>query len=247
MLNSQESPNNSNASQGFFTTSFIALLKEHIYHFDTLPSTQTYAIEKIKSKTLKAPFCIHATQQTQGIGSRGNQWESVPRGLMFSFALPLASLPQDLKIESSSIFFGVILQQFLLSLGANVWLKYPNDLYRDTHKIGGILTQKIRNSLVCGMGINLYDSSNVPKSQHYATLEKSISANIEHLGFLSDFFQSFEKFISWKQIFSIYKLEFHKNNSYFFHFQDKRIYLKDTMLNEDGSLSIDGHKIYSLR
>ena len=236
-----------NSPQAFFTTSFITLLQEHIYHFDTLPSTQTWAVEKIKAKTLIAPFCIHAKRQTQGIGSRGNQWENVPRGLMFSFALPLVSLPQDLKIESSSIFFGVILQQFLASLGSKVWLKYPNDLYINEHKIGGILTQKIHDSLVCGMGINLYHSPDASNSQHYATLEKSISANIEPLSFLSNFFQSFEKFISWKQIFSIYKLEFHKNNSYFFHFQNKHICLKDTILNEDGSLSIDGHIIYSLR
>ena len=63
-----------NSPQAFFTTSFITLLQEHIYHFDTLPSTQTWAVEKIKAKTLIAPFCIHAKRQTQGIGSRGNQW-----------------------------------------------------------------------------------------------------------------------------------------------------------------------------
>lgn len=215
-------------------------LCKRILEFQTLPSTQTYAIESIKNNTLKAPFCIMTHEQTRAIGSRGNSWENVQKALMFSFAIPIDALPQDLKIESSSIFFGVIMQQFLHILGSQVWLKYPNDLYIDEKKIGGILTQKVRETLVCGIGINL--SSNT-----YPTLETSISQNLQPIGFLGDFFQSFKTFTSWKQIFSIYKLEFHRNNSFSFHFNEKRIYLKDTLLNEDGSLSFENQKIYSLR
>lgn len=218
----------------------LQTLKAQMYHFDTLPSTQQYALDSIKNQTLYSPFCIHAREQTQGIGSRGNQWSSVESGLMFSFALPLKSLPNDLKIESSSIFFGVIMQQFLASLGSQVWLKYPNDLYIDRQKIGGILAQKVRDSIVCGIGINLI-------SQKYATLESYISQNLTPQGFLNDFFESFVKFTSWKQIFSIYKLEFHKNNSFSFHLHNQLICLKDAILNDDGSLSVNGYRIYSLR
>ena len=159
---------------------------------------------------------------------------------MFSFALELQSLPNDLKLEFSSIFFGVIMQQFLRSLGSQVWLKYPNDLYIDERKIGGILTQKVRDSIVCGIGINLI-------STEYATLESCISQKIKPEGFLNDFFESFVKFTSWKQIFSIYKLEFHKNNSFFFHFHNQQVCLKDAALNDDGSLNVNGERIYSLR
>lgn len=215
-------------------------LKAQIYHFDTLPSTQQYALDSIKNGTLHSPFCIHARTQTQGIGSRGNQWNNVESSLMFSFALETKMLPNDLKIESSSIFFGVIMQQFLRSLGSQAWLKYPNDLYIDRQKIGGILTQKVQNSLVCGIGINLI-------SKDYATLESHISQHLTPQGFLNDFFESFVNFTSWKQIFSIYKLEFHKNNSFSFHFHNQRLCLKDTILNDDGSLSVSGERIYSLR
>lgn len=215
-------------------------LCEQILEFQTLPSTQTYAIEAIKNNALKAPFCIVANEQTKAIGSRGNSWGNVQKALMFSFAIPIDALPQDLKIESSSIFFGVIMQQFLRTLGSQTWLKYPNDLYIDEKKIGGILTQKVREALVCGMGINL-------NSNTYSTLEASVAQNLQPMRFLEDFFQSFKTFKSWKQIFSIYKLEFQKNDSFSFHFNEKRIYLKDTLLNEDGSLSFENQKIYSLR
>ena len=230
-----------------FNPDFIALLQSRVYHFDTLPSTQIYATDAIKTYTLNAPFCIHAKTQSNAIGSRGNQWESVPKAILFSFALPLENLPQDLKIESSSIFFGVIMREFLGSLGSQVWLKYPNDLYIQGEKIGGILVQKVHNSLICGIGINLYSPLTSSYQPQYATLEESVSANIEPTRFLVDFFESFKKFISWKQIFSIYKLEFHKNDSFFFHLEQKRIYLKDAVLNEDGSLNVNGERIYSLR
>ncbi|TLD96025.1 biotin--[acetyl-CoA-carboxylase] ligase [Helicobacter jaachi] len=221
----------------------IATLKNHIYYFDTLPSTQTYALSALKDNTYKPPFCIYAAHQSHAIGSRGNQWESVKRAMAFSFALSCESLPRDLKIESSSIFFGVIMQQFLASLGSQVWLKYPNDLYIKKRKMGGILTQKVKNALICGIGINLSS----PQPSKYGSLEDLISANLKPQTFLNDFFESFKNFHSWKQIFSIYKLEFHKNKSYFFHFHQQRICLKDATLNEDGSLNINGENFYSLR
>lgn len=219
---------------------FSDSLCEQIIEFQTLPSTQTYAIDAIKNEGLKPPFCIHTAEQTQALGSRGNGWDSVEKALMFSIAIPIHSLPKDLKIESSAIFFGVIIQQFLHAKGSQVWLKYPNDLYIQDKKIGGILTQKVRDNLVCGMGINL-------RSNAYATLEVSITRDLQPICFLQDFFQSFKSFTSWKQIFSIYKLEFRKNDSFSFHFNEKRICLKDTRLNEDGSLSFENQKIYSLR
>lgn len=221
----------------------ISLLQSHIYEFSSLPSTQLYALEMIKSNTLMPPFCIWARHQSDAIGSRGNRWEEVPNAMTFSFALMLASLPQDLKIQSASIFFGVIMCEFLRSLGSQTWLKYPNDLYIGEGKIGGILTQKIHNTLICGIGINLHS----PQHSKYPTLEEPISHKIEARAFLEDFFESFNNFVSWKQIFSIYKLEFNKNNTFFFHLDGKQIALENTTLNEDGSLNINGHKIYSLR
>ncbi len=39
--------------------------------FDSLPSTQTYLLEKLKSNELKAPVLVLAKNQSAGIGSRG--------------------------------------------------------------------------------------------------------------------------------------------------------------------------------
>lgn len=214
-----------------------------IHSFSELPSTQTYALEAIREQSLKLPFCIHALKQSAGIGSRGNTWDSITSALTFSFALEIESLPSDLRLESSSIFFGVIMQQYLRSLDSDVWLKYPNDLYIERNKIGGILTQKVKNALVCGIGINLGSD----EQARYAALESNVSAQIETHSFLQAFFESFENFYSWKHIFSIYQLEFHKNDSFSFHHNGRRISLKDARLNGDGSISVGKDIFYSLR
>lgn len=214
-----------------------------IYTFNTLPSTQTYAVEQIKSNTLTPPFCILAKHQSKAIGSRGNKWDQVAKALTFSFAMPIEMLPQDLPTESSSIFFGFIFQQSLANLGSQVWLKWPNDLYIGENKVGGILTQKIQNILVCGIGINLYSN----KHCHYGMIEEEISQKIQPQAFLEEYIKNIKKNTSWKQIFSIYKLEFYRNNTFTFHFQGQRICLRDTSLNDDGSLNFNGQRIYSLR
>lgn len=214
-----------------------------IYTFDTLPSTQTYAIEQIKSNALTPPFCILAKHQSDAIGSRGNKWDQVAKALTFSFAMNIETLPQDLPVESSSIFFGFIFQQSLANLGSQVWLKWPNDLYIGENKVGGILTQKVQNILVCGIGINLYSNKHCP----YGILEEEVSQKIQPQAFLEEYIKNIKKNTSWKQIFSIYKLEFYRNNTFTFHFQGQRVCLRETSLNDDGSLNFNGQRIYSLR
>lgn len=229
-----------------------------IYQFECLDSTQNLAINIVKNglNEIGQPykiftlndldsrnFCILSNKQTSGIGSRGNQWDSMPNALTFSFAYHIDLLPSDLCIESSSIFFGFIFKQCLEQLDSALWLKWPNDLYVGDSKIGGVLTHKVRDFLVCGIGINLYSESN----SKYTTLGKEASEKIDFLNFLEAYFESVKKKCLWKQIFKLYKLEFRKNKPYFFHYNGERISMDKAVLNTDGSLSVDGVRIFSLR
>lgn len=85
--------------------------------------------EGIRKGELKPPIMVVAKRQSGGIGSRGNLWENVKEGLYFSFALPMETLPQDLPLESTSIYMGFIFKEVLQEEGSRVWLKWPNDLY----------------------------------------------------------------------------------------------------------------------
>ncbi|MGI0439417.1 biotin--[acetyl-CoA-carboxylase] ligase [Helicobacter himalayensis] len=217
-----------------------------ILEYETLESTQTFLIENLKSDALQAPICVTCKIQNGGIGSRGNVWEQMPNALYFSFALPLSNLPQDLKLESASIYFGYLFKEELCKLGSNAWLKWPNDLYVGAQKIGGILSSIVADCVVCGIGLNLW-SKNLENPLKYATLESSASQKLAKNVFLENYLKVVQKNQSWKQIFRFYKLEFQNNFTFSFHFKDKRLSFKDCELLEDGSIRVDSQVIYSLR
>lgn len=217
-----------------------------ILEYDVLESTQTFLIGALKDSKLQAPVCIICRSQTQGIGSRGNTWEHTPNALYFSFALPLELLPHDLRLESASIFFGYILKQNLQALGSKVWLKWPNDLYVERDKVGGVLSTKIQNTLVCGIGVNLFGTHRADIAK-YGTIEKGVSTNIDKKTFVQNYLQTVEKTESWKQIFRFYQLEFESNFAFSFHHQGRELFFKDARLLEDGSICVDSQVIYSLR
>ena len=176
--------------------------------------------------------------QTRGIGSRENSWEGLEGNLFLSFALELKELPKDLKLESASIYFAYILKETLEIFGSKVWLKWPNDFYVDDKKVGGMITTVIGDNFLCGVGINL---SKAP--QDFGVLDITINKDI----LLKQYFKNLEKKVLWKQVFSKYELEFQRNKSFSTHIENKKVYLNEATLESDGSLSIDGKRMYGLR
>lgn len=206
--------------------------------FETLPSTQTYLIDAINCKLVEPPVCVIADIQTNGIGSRDNNWICEKGSLFASVCLPKSMLPDDLPTQSASIYFGQIMKEVLVKLNKDVWLKWPNDLYLDDKKIGGIITNSVEDYLVCGVGINIglnhfEFSSLITDKTPYNILEK--------------FLQVIEKKPNWKQILSNVRIEFSRNKNYFAHTLFGKKSLEDALLCEDGSLDINGERVYSLR
>ena len=213
-----------------------SLLK--ILSLDTVDSTQKYLLRELKSNNIKAPIAVVAKNQTAGIGSRENSWKSYEGNLFFSFAVAKADLPNDLKIESASIYFAYILKMLLEVYGSAVWIKWPNDFYIKDKKIGGMITNVVGENIVCGIGLNLLSS---PKQ--FETLDIKINSQL----FLKEYFENIAKKLSWKQVFSKYKLEFDKNKNFFAHICGVKLPLREAKLSYDGSLEINGERIYSLR
>jgi BirA family biotin operon repressor/biotin-[acetyl-CoA-carboxylase] ligase len=209
-----------------------------IRYYNSLESTQLYLKEKIKNNLLQPPIAIVADLQTAGVGSRDNSWSSKKGDLFLSFAINIEDLVKDLKLESASIYFSFIMMHSLRELGSDVWLKWPNDLYIDNNKIGGMITNVYNNTLICGIGINMLKSNDL-----YGCLDIEISR--EKL--LKRYFENVEKKILWKQIFSKYKLQFEFNRKFFTHINNKKVSLREAVLEDDGSITINSERIYSLR
>lgn len=205
--------------------------------FNTLPSTQKYLINEVKSNNIDNEICIVASHQSNGIGSRGNSWNSVDKGLYFSFLKKVDTLPNDLKLESVSIFFGFIFKEILVANGSKVWLKYPNDLYIDNNKIGGIICNIINSFVVCGIGLNI-------ESKMFHCIENNIIDDVNI--FLQSYFNVIHEY-TWNDIFNKYRLEFSRNYNFSFHYHNELISFKDVKLLYDGSVEVNGRVLYSLR
>ncbi len=209
-----------------------------ILWLECVDSTQTYLLQGLKADRLHAPIAVVASEQTEGRGSRNNHWISLKGNLFFSFALARNTLPDDLKLESSSIYFSMLFKEILAARGSTVWLKWPNDFYVGNQKIGGTITTLYEDIVVCGIGVNM-----ISAPQKFKTLDVSIEIS----DILTQYFKLLKSSPSWKQIFSKFELEFYKSRKFFTHTKSGEISLQAVVLQYDGSVEYNGEKVYSLR
>ncbi len=213
-------------------------VKMKIIRLNKVDSTHTYLKKYLINNPSNEITCVIADMQTNGIGSRGNSWTGKEGNLFFSFSMKKNMIPKDLPLQTSSIYFSFLLKNVLKSLGSNVWLKWPNDFYIDDKKIGGTITNLNKDMIFCGIGLNL-----IEVSDEFGKLD--ICIDKEEL--LKSYFLHLEKQISWKQIFSDFKIEFQKSRKFQATIENEKIPLKNAILNSDGSINLNNKKVFSLR
>lgn len=207
-----------------------------IFFHRELDSTQTEAKRRLEDG-LEPPFCIVADIQIAGMGSRENRWDSRPGNLFFSFVLRQDQLPSDLPLASASIYFGYIMKLTLEADGSTAWLKWPNDLYIKNQKIGGVITHAKGKNLICGIGLNLTVSEN------YAALD----VKTDKKTLLNSYIANLKKFPEWKKIFRKFSVEFNNSIRLKTHAGGEELSLENASLECDGSLIINGKRVFSLR
>ncbi len=100
------------------------------------------------------PLLLLAERQTAGRGRQGRSWTGeIGDALTFSIGLPY----QPVNWSGLSLAVGLSLAE---SLGGDVQLKWPNDLWRNQRKLGGILieaaSQGAQSYAVIGVGLNVH-------------------------------------------------------------------------------------------
>ena len=123
-------------------------------HFNTIGSTQVYLKDNLdKLKINENDILISCSEQTEGIGRRGNVWDTYPNSLAMSFTLKpnIVTTLTPLEIGLMAISY------FHKKFNSSLFLKWPNDiLTKDGRKCGGILCQYIDNNTgIVGLGANL--------------------------------------------------------------------------------------------
>ncbi|MCK3654864.1 biotin--[acetyl-CoA-carboxylase] ligase [Pasteurellaceae bacterium Macca] len=135
-----------------------ALPQGEVRYFEEINSTNDYLLTHCQ--TLPSGSLCIAESQTAGRGRRGRQWYSPQReNLYFSLLwhYDLSVLP---TLSSFSLSVAVIIAETFQALGVSgIQIKWPNDIYYQGKKMGGILNEtkcdKSGVSLVIGIGLNL--------------------------------------------------------------------------------------------
>jgi BirA family transcriptional regulator, biotin operon repressor / biotin---[acetyl-CoA-carboxylase] ligase len=118
-------------------------------------STNTDLLEACRHDA--APQLLVAERQTAGRGRLGRSWLSAPgASLTFSLAWPLPSS----SLDGLSLAVGSSLAAALDPQGLLLKLKWPNDLWLQSRKLGGVLIETTGHgaapcSVVIGVGINV--------------------------------------------------------------------------------------------
>ena len=124
---------------------------------DTVDSTNAQLLSEATSAD--GQFLI-ARQQTAGVGRRGATWQSPPSGNLYLSYCFHTSQPLSL-VSILPLAFGVEIARELESeLAISIQLKWPNDLYLDGKKCGGMLleTKALQDgvtAVVVGVGVNV--------------------------------------------------------------------------------------------
>ncbi len=209
-----------------------------IIYLEEVDSTQKFLKNHINTNGYTHDIAVVTTNQTNGIGSRDNIWNSKNGNLCFSFIQHTSNLPKDLNLQSASIYYSFLLKNLLKEHKSEIWLKWPNDFYIAEKKIGGTITHLVNGVLYCGIGLNL---SHIHDDYGYLDIEININE------ILKEYFTILSKSISWKEIFSLYKIEYELSKKFQATLKNQKISLLDSELCEDGSILIENQKVYSLR
>lgn len=164
-----------------------------LLYFNTLESTNQYAIDYLSKNNPSAGTVISTYKQYAGRGQIGSKWESEPDK---NISLSVILYPSFL-IASNQFLLNQAISLGVLDFTANymdkaVKVKWPNDIYVENEKIAGILIQnsiykhKIKDT-IAGIGININQKqflSDAPNPTSFALqTQKSYDLDlaVEHL------------------------------------------------------------------
>lgn len=130
-----------------------------IFRYDIIDSTNSECFRKFE-KGEPCPFAVISAAQTNGRGQFGRRWYSDSRQNIYaSFAFVPSVSVENFK-NFSIIFAEHVVNWLNEELAINLRVKFPNDIYFEDKKVGGILTESIirENKIaiaVTGIGLNV--------------------------------------------------------------------------------------------
>ena len=152
-----------------------------IHHFTTVDSTNTLAVQMAAQGACHGTV-IHADRQSGGRGRGGREFLSPAGGLYFSLIIKPELELHDLPLITLAAGVGLC-TGIKQATGVAVQLKWPNDLYSNDRKLGGVLTESgpiksgaVPEFLVIGVGVNV----NTDPDQFPSSLRRKVISLYHH-------------------------------------------------------------------
>ena len=123
----------------------------------TTGSTNADLLERLGAgEAIPEGYWLVADRQTDGRGRQGRGWLDAPGNFMGSTVVNLASsdpLPASLSFVAAMATYEVVVSH--LAAPQTLVIKWPNDLMLAGAKLSGILLERVGNTAVVGIGVNL--------------------------------------------------------------------------------------------
>src|SRR5688572_14055230 len=122
-----------------------------ILQFDSLPSTNDYALQRIRKGDARAGEVYVARAQPGARGRMGRRWTAEPGGLWFTAALPL----HGPSVGWGGMLAALAVCRALDGEGLRAGVKWPNDVVIEDRKLAGVLVETVAGSGLAAVGVGL--------------------------------------------------------------------------------------------
>lgn len=161
-----------------FGTPFIEL--------ESVDSTNNYALQQLHAGLARHGAAFFAHEQVAGKGQRGKVW-TMDKGvnLILSVIIDPQNLPLSRQSQLSACVAVAVAELFNKYAGEDTRIKWPNDLYWQDRKAGGILIENIIGTghewkwAVAGIGININQTGFPPGLKNPVSLKQITGKNFD--------------------------------------------------------------------
>ncbi|HMG11191.1 MAG TPA: biotin--[acetyl-CoA-carboxylase] ligase [Mucilaginibacter sp.] len=158
-----------------------------------LDSTNNFLKDLLSnSKPLPEGTVIMAESQYAGRGQQQNKWHSEPgKNLTFSILLTPSFLPVINQFDLTRVVSLGVFDALAPYLGDKLKIKWPNDIYYEDRKLGGILIEthiqgdRIKDAIV-GIGLNINQESFLPGAANAISLKQILHKDYDLRTILSE-------------------------------------------------------------
>jgi len=198
----------------------------------SVDSTNNYALAQIHAKLAQPGTCYFAHEQTSGKGQRGKSW-ATERGMNVIISIVLKpDFLQPIQQFQLSTCVAVATHQFLDKYdGSSLKIKWPNDIYWQDRKLGGVLIENIVRTrgpaggrwdwAVVGIGININQESFAADLKNPVSLKQVTGKTFDQIELAKKLCASISHF---------YKKLMHKESDAILGRYNRLLYKKDEMV-----------------